>query len=63
LADTFTVTLTPGQAEALGGELYDATTLPDQCEHCEAFGVVKVDGDELCNQHARAFDQVQQVTS
>ena len=56
LADVFTVTLTPGQAEALGGDLYEATTKPEQCVHCENFSVTTVDGIELCHGHARAYD-------
>ena len=58
LADVFTVTLTPGQAEALGGDLYEATTLPEKCVHCENFSVTTVDGIELCHVHAAAHDRV-----
>ena len=62
LDDVFTVTLTPGQAEALGGDLYEATTLPEKCVHCENFSVTAVDGIELCHGHARAYDRsVEQV--
>jgi hypothetical protein len=63
LADVFTVTLTPGQAEALGGDLYEATTLPEECVHCENFSVTTVDGIELCHGHARAWDLTKLVTS
>jgi len=55
LADVFTVTLTPGQAEALGGDLYEATTLPEECVHCESFGVTTFEGNELCHAHARGL--------
>jgi len=61
-ADTFTVTLTPSQAEAFGGDLYEATTLPEQCHYCESFSVVTVEGDELCHAHARAHDQASSLS-
>ena len=53
LADTFTWTLTPAQAESLGGDLCDATA-PEQCQFCESYTVVKVVGRELCHGHAAA---------
>jgi hypothetical protein len=56
LTDVFTVTLTPGQAEALGGDLYEATTRPEQCAYDEKFSVTRIQGIEMCHVHAAAFD-------
>lgn len=56
LADTFTVYLTPAQAERLGGNLWEATTLPEQCGHCEAFSVTEAEGIPLCQAHGIALD-------
>lgn len=63
LADTFTWTLTPAQAESLGGDLYDATTLPEQCAYCESYTVVKVEGVELCHVHAAAHDRMVETSA
>lgn len=56
LDDTFTVALTPVQAEALLADLHEATVLPQQCMACESFSVVTVEGLELCQVHAAARD-------
>ena len=56
LADVFTVTLTPRQADEVGADIYEAGILPEQCVHCENFSVTTVDGIELCHGHARAYD-------
>ena len=62
LTDVFTVTLTPGQAEALGGDLYEATTRPEQCAYDEKFSVTRIQCIEMCHVHARAYDRsVEQV--
>jgi len=57
LADVFTVTLTPDQAEALGGDLYEATILPEQCHYDEKYSVVKIEGVDMCHVHAAAHDR------
>jgi len=58
LADTFVVTLMPKEADEVGADLYEAGIIPDQCVHCENFGVVQVDGNELCHRHAAAHDRM-----
>jgi len=57
LADVFAVTLTPDQAEALGGDLYEATILPEQCHYDEKYSVVKIEGVPMCHGHAAAHDR------
>ena len=57
LADVFTVTLTPDQAEALGGDLYEATILPAQCHYDEKYSVTKIFGIPMCHGHAAAADR------
>lgn len=56
LADTFTVTLSPGQAGIVESALYYATGEPEKCEHDENFATVVVDGVNLCGAHANALD-------
>ena len=57
LADVFAVTLTPDQAEALGGDLYEATILHEQCHYDEKYSVVKIEGVPMCHGHAAAHDR------
>ena len=57
LADVFTITLLPAQAETLSYALDDACDLPDQCAWCESYSVVKIDGVHMCHRHARAHDR------
>jgi len=63
LADTFTVTLTPKQADEVGADLYEAGIIPDQCVHCESFGVTTFEGNELCHAHARGLALAEQVNA
>lgn len=63
LADTFTVTLTPEQAELLSNNLYGFSIEPERCFFDEKFSTVTVNGVPLCGAHASALDQMQQVTS
>lgn len=56
LADTFTWTLTKGQAEDLSADLYEATTQPEQCAYDEKYSVVKIEGVPMCHGHAATFD-------
>ena len=63
LADTFTWTLTANQAEALGGDLYEATILPDQCHYDEKYSVVKIDGVPMCHGHAAAADRAAEMSA
>jgi len=58
LSDTFTWTLTKGQAEDLGGDLYEATTPPEQCHYCESYEVTKILGVPMCHVHAAAHDRM-----
>ena len=58
LADVFTVTLTPDQAEALGGDLYEATILPEHCHYDEKYSVTTIEGVDMCHVHAAAHDRV-----
>lgn len=63
LADTFTWTLTSNEAEALGGDLYEATTLPEQCQFCESFSVAKIEGFPMCHVHAAAADRAAEASA
>ena len=56
LADTFTWTLTPAEANVLDVGLYEATTKPEQCAHDEKFAVTRIEGIPMCHVHAAAFD-------
>ena len=56
LTDVLTVTLTPAQADTLGADLYEATTLPEQCCYDEKFSITKIEGIPMCHVHAAAFD-------
>jgi len=57
LADVFTITLLPAQAETLSYALDDACDLPDQCAWCESYSVVKIEGVDMCHVHAAAHDR------
>ena len=63
LADTFVVTLTPKEADEVGADLYEAGVIPDQCVHCESFGVTTFEGNELCHAHARGLALVETSAS
>jgi len=57
LADTFTWTLTAAQADEVGGQLYEAGIMPDQCHWDEKFSVTTIDGIPVCHGHAAAADR------
>jgi len=57
LADTFTWTLTPAEANVLDVDLYDACAVPEQCAYDEKFSVVVIDGIPMCHGHAAAHDR------
>lgn len=63
LAETFTVTLSPGAAAVVEQQLFYACDEPNRCFYDENFATVVVDGLNLCNDHALAKDQVEQATS
>lgn len=63
LSDTFAVTLSPRQAEALEGDLYAYSTEPDRCHYCESFSVVKIEGVEMCHVHAAAADRAAEASA
>jgi hypothetical protein len=63
LADTFTWTLTPTQAQRLNYALDDACDLPDQCAWCESYSVVKIEGVDMCHVHAAAHDRMVETSA
>jgi hypothetical protein len=63
LADVFTITLTPAEANALDVDLYDASTIPDQCRYCESFSVTKIEGFGMCHVHAAAADRAAEASA
>lgn len=57
LQNTFTWTLSNGDSGNLEADLYEANTLPAQCQYDEKYAVTTIEGVPMCHGHAAAHDR------